>query len=86
LKAGAEIFERPRVAALQRESSQGESGWKITTSRGALWAREVFVATSGYTGKATPALQRNYSDRLVHHHNRSSAEKRWPTNSARATA
>jgi len=58
LKAGAAIFERARVDALQRESRQGASGWKITTSRGALWAREVFVATSGYTGKATPALQK----------------------------
>jgi len=58
LKAGAAIFERARVAALQRESRQGASGWKITTSRGALWAREVFVGTSGYTGKATPALQK----------------------------
>ncbi len=58
IKAGAEIFERTRVESLQRESSQGEGGWKITTSRGALWAREVFVATSGYTGKATPALQK----------------------------
>ncbi len=58
MKAGAEIFERTRVESLQRESSQGEAGWKITTSRGALWAREVFVATSGYTGRATPALQK----------------------------
>ena len=58
MKAGAEIFEHTRVEGLQRESSQGESGWKITTSRGTLWAREVFVATSGYTGNATPALQK----------------------------
>jgi glycine/D-amino acid oxidase-like deaminating enzyme len=58
MKAGAEIFEHARVESLQRESSQGEAGWKITTTRGALWAREVFVATSGYTGKATPALQK----------------------------
>ncbi len=58
IKAGAEIFERTRVEGLQRESQHGESGWKVATSRGALWAREVFVATSGYTGKATPALQR----------------------------
>src|SRR5580700_4945694 len=57
-KAGAEIFERTRVEGLQRESRDGEAGWKIATSRGPLWAREVFVATSGYTGKATPALQR----------------------------
>jgi len=58
IKAGAEIFEHTRVEGLQRESSQGESGWKIATSRGALWARDIFVATSGYTGKATPALQK----------------------------
>jgi glycine/D-amino acid oxidase-like deaminating enzyme len=58
MKAGAEIFERTRVEGLQRESSQGEAGWKVATSRGALWAREVFVGTSGYTGRATPALQK----------------------------
>jgi glycine/D-amino acid oxidase-like deaminating enzyme len=58
MKAGADIFEHARVEGLQRESSQSESGWKIATSRGTLWAREVFVGTSGYTGKATPALQK----------------------------
>jgi len=58
MKAGADVFEHTRVESLQRESSQGESGWKITTSRGPLWARNVFVGTSGYTGRATPALQK----------------------------
>ncbi|MGB8597205.1 MAG: FAD-binding oxidoreductase, partial [Candidatus Sulfotelmatobacter sp.] len=58
IKAGAEILEQARVEGVLRESSQGESGWKITTSRGTLWAREIFVGTSGYTSKATPALQR----------------------------
>jgi len=58
LKAGAEIFESTRVEGLRHESYQGQSGWKITTSRGSLWAHEVFVATSGYTGQATPALQK----------------------------
>jgi glycine/D-amino acid oxidase-like deaminating enzyme len=58
LKAGAEIFEHARVESLQRESRDGEAGWKIATSRGALWAEQVFVATSGYTGRATPALQK----------------------------
>jgi glycine/D-amino acid oxidase-like deaminating enzyme len=57
-KAGAEIFEHTRVEGMQRESRQGESGWKIATSRGPLQAREVFVATSGYTSRATPALQK----------------------------
>ncbi|HZW93461.1 MAG TPA: FAD-binding oxidoreductase [Candidatus Eremiobacteraceae bacterium] len=58
MKAGAEIFEHTRVEELRRESQQGESGWKISTSSGALWARDVFVATSGYTSRATPALQK----------------------------
>jgi len=58
MKAGAEIFEHAGVESLQRESRQGEAGWKLTTSRGALWARDVFVGTSGYTGRATPALQK----------------------------
>ncbi len=58
MKAGAEIFEHTRVEDLQHESRQGESGWKISTSRGPLWAREVFVGTSGYTGRATPVLQK----------------------------
>ena len=58
IKAGAGVFEHTRVETLQRESSQGEMGWRIGTSRGTLWAREVFVGTSGYTSKATPALQK----------------------------
>jgi glycine/D-amino acid oxidase-like deaminating enzyme len=58
MKAGADIFERTRVQVLQRESRQAESGWKITTSRGELWAHEVFVGTSGYTSNPTPALQK----------------------------
>jgi glycine/D-amino acid oxidase-like deaminating enzyme len=57
-KVGAEIFEHARVENLQRASLRGESGWKVTTSRGPLWAQNVFVATSGYTSAATPALQK----------------------------
>jgi glycine/D-amino acid oxidase-like deaminating enzyme len=57
-RAGADIFEHARVESVQRESRQGETGWKVTTSQGPLWARDVFVGTSGYTGAATPALQK----------------------------
>src|SRR5271163_3964026 len=35
-RAGVTIIEHTRVEALQRESLQGESGWKIATSRGPL--------------------------------------------------
>jgi len=58
MRAGASIFEHTRLEELHLESSQGESGWRITTSRGGFWAREVFVGTSGYTGKANAALQK----------------------------
>jgi glycine/D-amino acid oxidase-like deaminating enzyme len=58
VRAGAKIFERTRVETIERESQQGEVGWKITTSRGTLRARDVFIATSGYTGNATPSLQK----------------------------
>jgi glycine/D-amino acid oxidase-like deaminating enzyme len=58
MKAGAQVFEHARVNAIERDSRQGEMGWKISTSRGQLWAHEVFVGTSGYTGTATPSLQK----------------------------
>ncbi|HEX3821069.1 MAG TPA: FAD-dependent oxidoreductase, partial [Candidatus Sulfotelmatobacter sp.] len=43
LKAGAEIFEHARVQDIQRESRNGETGWRVSTSRGPVWAHEVFV-------------------------------------------
>jgi glycine/D-amino acid oxidase-like deaminating enzyme len=62
MKAGAEIFEHAHVESIQREPRNGEAGWKIAISHGSssssLWAHEVFVGTSGYTGRATPALQK----------------------------
>src|SRR5579872_3705885 len=58
MKARAQVFEHARVNTIERDSRQGEMGWKISTSRGQLWAHEVFVGTSGYTGSATPALQK----------------------------
>jgi glycine/D-amino acid oxidase-like deaminating enzyme len=57
-KAGAAIFEHARVNTIERNSRQGEMGWKISTSRGTLWAHEVFIGTSGYTAGVTPALQK----------------------------
>jgi glycine/D-amino acid oxidase-like deaminating enzyme len=57
IQAGAEIFEHARVESVQRDSRQGETGWQLVTSRGELWAHEVFVGTSGYTGAATPVLR-----------------------------
>jgi glycine/D-amino acid oxidase-like deaminating enzyme len=57
-RAGAGIFEKARVQEIGRDAFQGMRGWRIATSRGSLRAKDVLVATSGYTGAATPDLQR----------------------------
>jgi glycine/D-amino acid oxidase-like deaminating enzyme len=54
-RAGAAIFEHAHVDQIQRE---GASGWKVATQRGTLRAKNVVVATSGYTSRVTPALQK----------------------------
>jgi glycine/D-amino acid oxidase-like deaminating enzyme len=58
INAGAQVFERTRVQQIDRQSRNGDAGWKLSTSGGSVWAHEVFVGTSGYTGRATPALQK----------------------------
>ncbi|MBV8478532.1 MAG: FAD-binding oxidoreductase [Acidobacteria bacterium] len=58
LRAGASISECTRVGGIERASRNGSSGWNLSTGRGRLWARDVMVATSGYTGQATPSLQK----------------------------
>jgi len=57
-KAGAEIHEQTRVEHVELERRGASSGFRIETSRGRLCARDVFVATSAYTGRAIPALRR----------------------------
>ncbi len=58
IRAGAAIFERTRAEKLERETRNAAQGWRVTTSSGSLWARDVLVGTSGYTGEATPDLQK----------------------------
>lgn len=53
-KAGARLHPQTRVVRLER--SRG--GFIVETARGKLAAGQVLVATSGYTGRATPALRR----------------------------
>jgi glycine/D-amino acid oxidase-like deaminating enzyme len=57
-RAGAEVHEDTPVEKLDRTPRQGAPGWNLKTSRGTLWAREIFVATSGYTSKVTQSLQK----------------------------
>ena len=58
MQAGACVLERARVEAFERQARQGMQGWKLATTRGSLWVRDVFVGTSGYTGAATPTLRK----------------------------
>jgi glycine/D-amino acid oxidase-like deaminating enzyme len=58
LNAGAYVFENTRVERIERASRKGGSGFELVTSRGPMFATDVFIATSGYTSKTTPALQR----------------------------
>jgi len=58
LRAGACVHETTRVEHIGRANHHRSPGWRLETSRGPLWVRDVFVATSGYTGRATPALQK----------------------------
>jgi len=55
-RAGARIAEHVDVLGITRD---GDS-WLVRTGSGDVRARDVFVATNGYTGSATPALRRRY--------------------------
>ena len=57
-RAAAAIFERARADKIERATRQGTLCWRVSTSRGSLWARDVFVGTSGYTGSVTPGLKK----------------------------
>jgi glycine/D-amino acid oxidase-like deaminating enzyme len=58
IKAGACIYENARVENIVRAAHNGEAGFRLSTSRGALFARDVLIGTSGYTSKATPMLHK----------------------------
>jgi glycine/D-amino acid oxidase-like deaminating enzyme len=53
-EAGAQIHARTAVTGLRRE----RDGFELRTGRGTVRASQVIAATNGYTGAATPFLQR----------------------------
>jgi glycine/D-amino acid oxidase-like deaminating enzyme len=53
---GGRIHEKSAVGAIT--GSQG--AWQVVTSRGTVTARDLLVATGGYTGKLLPALHRSH--------------------------
>jgi len=58
MRAGAQIAERTKLEDVRRDARNSAAGFRVQTSRGTFRARNVFVGTSGYTGRATPALQK----------------------------
>ena len=54
VSAGATVATRTPVVAIERRGSEFE----LSTARGKVSARDVVVATNGYTGSATPWLRR----------------------------
>ena len=58
LRPGARVFENTHVERIEHASRSGSSGFRLVTSRGDIFANDVFIATSGYTSNATPVLQR----------------------------
>ncbi len=54
LSAGAEVAARCAVTRIDRDGEK----FRVSTARGVIEARNVVVATNGYTGNLTPWLQR----------------------------
>jgi glycine/D-amino acid oxidase-like deaminating enzyme len=53
-RAGADLHDKTPVTGIEKANG----GFTVKTDRGAIQAKEVFVATNGYTSHITPNLQR----------------------------
>src|SRR5947208_6113760 len=56
--AGASLYDRTRVTSVEPEKSTGGRKFRVQTSRGAVTAREVILASGAYTTEATPVLRK----------------------------
>jgi len=57
-RAGACLFDYTRVTSVALEQDKGAGKFRVQTSKHAVTAREVILASGAYTGVATPALQK----------------------------
>ncbi len=57
-RAGACLHDHTRVEKIGAESHNGARKFRVHTSRGAITAREVILASGAYTTDATPALRK----------------------------
>lgn len=57
-RAGAGLFDHTRVTSVEKETNNNARRFRVTTSKGAITAREVILASGAYTTEATPALRK----------------------------
>jgi glycine/D-amino acid oxidase-like deaminating enzyme len=57
-RTGALLFERAQVTSVVEEKISAAKRYRVQTSRGAVTAREVILASGAYTAEATPALRK----------------------------
>jgi len=57
-RAGACLYDHTRVERVEASSVNGVRKFRVETSKGAVTAREVLLASGAYTTEATPALQK----------------------------
>jgi len=58
LTAGATVLAECPVTAIDRTANSGDAQFKLTTAQGHVTARDVMIASNGYTSELTPWLQR----------------------------
>src|ERR1700687_4852546 len=57
-RAGACLYDRTRVTSVELARSNNARKFRVHTSKGAITAREVILASGAYTTDATPALRK----------------------------
>ena len=57
-RAGACLYDHTRVTSVELERNNNVRKFRVHTSRGAITAREVILASGAYTTDATPALRK----------------------------
>src|SRR6202158_1024671 len=57
-RAGACLYDRTRVTSVELEKNNNAHKFRVHTSKGAITAREVILASGAYTTDATPALRK----------------------------
>ena len=74
-RAGADLHEGVRARSIRR---QGDGRFVVETERGAILAKEVLVATNGYTDGVAPGDQAaDHADRQLHHRHASHSPRTW---------